>query len=260
MIRTKLCLHTWKCPQCGPESRWTPRGLSSEGPRCWSICLLSQTHHKVSSSLSAACCWRSRWKASCLRSCPPVSRFLLWVRAAAVRSRKVEREPHSLTFGDFNAKSLGISDRFLFLCVVTNEGVRTSHLKYQCHSKYFRLSYMSQQYSPCNNIILLLISPCEENAPCRWRQSCRCSWQSRCFPLLLRSIQRYGCLQTGLGTQPKCQTVSRSQWPVALYGLGLCHSTRSKEEMEQKHCSLSRTEGGQNYSFSGIKFYKRSEP
>lgn len=140
------CLHTWKCRQCGPESRQSPRGLSSEGHRCWSICLLSQTRRRVSSSLSASCCWRSRWKASCLRSCPPVSRFHLreqTVLAAGRLSRSRISAGDSLTSGNVNTESFGISDRLLFLCVVTNEGIRASHLKCRSHSKRFKLSYIS---------------------------------------------------------------------------------------------------------------------
>lgn len=63
--------------------------------------------------------------------------------AAGRLSRSRVSAGDSLTSGNVNTESFGISDRLLFLCVVTNEGVRTSHLKGRSHPKRFKLSYIS---------------------------------------------------------------------------------------------------------------------
>lgn len=119
------------CHLHDPESKWSCRYRSSLGLHCWSKDLLSWEHYEVFSSLFDLHSGRSQQKEQCL-----------WSSTPAVLSHLKEKAKRHLfhchcardiiyinicrnvfTSGWLHTKAVGISNRFIPLCVILYQSV-----------------------------------------------------------------------------------------------------------------------------------------
>lgn len=216
--------------------------------------LPSRTRRIVSSSLSAACSWRSHKKVPSLQSWPPLNRSHLSQSRWSGKyhwSNNVRRKP--FFFFEEMGSPLGtwIQNPLEFL---TGSSFSVSYLmrayghaswkkkyikkghesecmkknkSWQTASAYTSFHLVIAQLTP-KKIILNDLIPCGGNAPCQLLQLCKRSWKSRLFLLLLRSIHRYECPQTASRNQPRYQLLSRFRWPHGLYDPCLCRSREDR--------------------------------
>lgn len=152
----------------------------------------------------------------------------------------------SLTFGDFDTKSLGISDRLLFLRVVTNEGIWRCHLK--CWSQVFQ-SQLHQHHakiSPSSSHLVkkMLLADSTDLADVVNKANV-----SFCCSITFTDTDVSEPLQEiSPRVRPYPVPQGQSHFMVSV--------SVTLQGGEQKRCLLPSTDRCQNSTFSGIKFTK----